>query len=64
HARGFYNDTITEWNDRVQKVPSNLVAVLARMSTRVLFCADEDVELPVRLTSEGLQTEPPAGSAG
>ena len=30
-ARGFDNGTVTEWNGRVQKVPSNLVARLAHV---------------------------------
>ena len=64
HARGFYNDTVTEWNGRVQKVPSNLVAGLARMSTRALFAADEQVELPPRLTSAGDPPNPPPGASG
>ncbi|MCK5942056.1 MAG: LemA family protein, partial [Planctomycetes bacterium] len=50
HARGFYNDTITEWNDRVEQVPSVLVAKLAGMAPRPLFAAGEEVDLPPRLT--------------
>ena len=49
HARGFYNDTVTEWNDRVQKVPSSILASLAKMEARPLFASGEDVELPPRL---------------
>lgn len=48
HARGFYNDTVTEWNGRVEKVPSNLVASLAKMQTRPLFAAGEEAGLPPR----------------
>jgi LemA protein len=49
HARGFYNDTVTEWNDRVQQVPSNLVALLAKMAPKPLFAAGEEAERPPRL---------------
>ncbi len=49
HARGFYNDTVTEWNDRVQKVPSRLIAAAAGMRSKRLFETGDEVELPPRL---------------
>ena len=49
HARGFWNDTVTEWNDRVQKIPSRLVASLAGMTPRPLFAAGDEVALPPQL---------------
>ena len=48
---------------RVQKVPPNVVAILARMSKRALCSADEDAELSVRLASEDAQTDLTARSA-
>jgi len=49
HARGFYNDTVTEWNNRVEQVPSSLIAGMAKMASKPLFEAGEEVELPPRL---------------
>ena len=49
HARGFYNDTVTEWNDRTQQVPSKLVAAAAGMRAKRLFETGDEVELPPRL---------------
>lgn len=49
HARSFWNDTVTEWNDRVQQVPSRLVASLAGMAPRPLFATADDVALPPQL---------------
>ncbi|MCB9877113.1 MAG: LemA family protein [Planctomycetes bacterium] len=49
HARSFYNDTVTEWNDRVQQVPSTLVAIAAGMRPQPLFATGLDERLPKRL---------------
>ncbi len=49
HARGFYNDTVTEWNDRTQQVPSKLVAAAAGMRPKRLFETGDEVDLPPRL---------------
>jgi LemA protein len=41
HARTMYDDIVSEWNDRIAKVPSNLVARLCRHRPAPLFAARE-----------------------
>lgn len=49
HSRGFYNDVVTEWNDRVATFPSLLVARLCRWREAALFQVATDERLPARL---------------
>lgn len=50
HARTFYDDVVTEWNDRIAKFPSSLVAMLAGCREAPLFSAECDEKLPPRLS--------------
>ncbi len=50
HARSFYDDVVTEWNDRIEKFPSSTVASLAGCKEAPLFAAECDETLPPRLT--------------
>ncbi|MEQ1634035.1 MAG: LemA family protein, partial [Planctomycetota bacterium] len=49
HARTCYNDAVTEWNDRLQQFPSNLVASAAGHQAAAVFAAEVDESLPPRL---------------
>ena len=49
HSRIFYNDIVTEWNDRLAKVPSSVVARTAGMQSAPLFAAECAEALPPRL---------------
>ena len=49
HARTFYGDVVTEWNDRIAKFPSSLVAATAGCKEAPLFSAECDEKLPPRL---------------
>jgi LemA protein len=50
HSRTFYDDVVTEWNDRIAKFPSSLVAMLAGCREAPLFSAECDEKLPPRIT--------------
>jgi len=50
HARSFYNDIVTEWNDRIAQFPSSMVAGLCRYAEAPLFAAEIDEKLPPRLS--------------
>lgn len=50
HARTCYNDAVTEWNDRLQQFPSNLVASAAGHQVAAVFAAEVDESLPPRLS--------------
>jgi LemA protein len=45
-ARQIYNDTVLSHNNRVQTVPSNIVASLTGFETRPFFDAPESAEQP------------------
>jgi LemA protein len=49
HARSFYNDVVTEWNDRIASFPSSLVAAACRHQPAPLFAAACEEKLPPRL---------------
>lgn len=49
HTRGFYNDIVTEWNDRVAQFPSLLVARTAGWREAAVFAIEADESLPPRL---------------
>ena len=49
HSRTFYDDVVTEWNDRIAKFPSSLVAMLAGCKEAPLFAAECEEKLPPRL---------------
>lgn len=49
HARTFYDDIVTEWNSRIEKFPSGLVARAAGCRQAPLFSAECDEKLPPRL---------------
>ena len=47
YARGFYNDTVLTYNNKVQMVPSNIVAGICGFKKAAFFEADEkDKETP------------------
>jgi LemA protein len=46
-SRRFYNNNVRAYNERVQSVPSNLVAKLFGFRTRSYFEIDEMTEPPV-----------------
>lgn|SRR5690606_26379261 len=48
-ARQIYNDTVLTYNNRVQTVPSNVVASLAGFDTRDFFDAPESAAEPPRV---------------
>lgn len=48
-ARQIYNDTVLTHNNRVQTVPSNIVASLAGFETREFFDAPESADEPPRV---------------
>jgi LemA protein len=48
HTRQLYNDVVREWNDRLQRFPSSLVAKLARGRPAPFFAGD-DQPVPPRL---------------
>ncbi len=49
HARTFYDDVVTEWNNRIAQFPSSVVASLAGCKDAPLFAAECDEKLPPRL---------------
>ena len=49
HARSFYNDVVSEWNDRIASFPSSLVARVCRHAEAPLFAAEIEAKLPPRL---------------
>ena len=49
HARGFYNEVVTEWNDRIAQFPSSLVAGACGYREAALFAAEIEAQLPPRL---------------
>ncbi len=49
HARTFYGDVVTEWNDRIAQIPSCLVAKASGCKPAPLFTAECDEKLPPRL---------------
>lgn len=49
HSRGFYNDVVTEWNDRVRQFPSVLVARACGHEEAPLFQVGEAERLPQQL---------------
>lgn len=49
HSRSFYNGIVTEWNDRLGKLPSSLVARSTGCRTAPLFAAECAEALPPRL---------------
>lgn len=49
HARTFYNDVVSEWNDRIASFPSSLVAGACRHAEAPLFAAGIEEKLPPRL---------------
>lgn len=47
YARGFYNDTVLTYNNKVEMVPSNIVAGICNFKKAAFFEADEkDKETP------------------
>lgn len=50
HSRSFYNRVVTEWNDRIAKFPSSLVARSRGHREAPLFAAECDETLPPRLS--------------
>jgi LemA protein len=49
HARGFYNEVVTEWNDRIAQFPSSLVAGACGYRESALFAAEIEAQMPPRL---------------
>jgi LemA protein len=49
HARGFYNEVVTEWNDRIAQFPSSLVAGACGYREAALFAAEIAEQMPPRL---------------
>ena len=49
HARTFYGDIVTEWNDRIAQFPSGVVARAAGCKEAPLFAAACEERLPARL---------------
>lgn len=50
HTRSFYNDVVTEWNDRIASFPSLLVARACGHREATLFATDDGEALPPRLS--------------
>jgi len=50
HARTFYGDIVTEWNDRIAKFPSGIVARAAGCKEAPLFAAECEERLPAKLS--------------
>lgn len=50
HARGMYNDVVSEWNSRLEQFPSSFVAGVCRYRPAALFAAECDEQLPPRLS--------------
>jgi LemA protein len=48
HSRTFYNDVVTEWNDRIARFPALLVARACAHRAAALFAGGDD-DLPPRL---------------
>ncbi len=49
-ARQFYNDTVLTYNNKVQMIPSNLVANIAGFKTATFFEADEEERKNVKVS--------------
>ena len=47
YARQFYNDSVQDWNTKIAKVPSNLVAGMFNFGPREYFEADDTSRGPV-----------------
>jgi LemA protein len=47
YARQFYNDTVQDWNTRIQRFPGNLVAGAFKFTPREYFEADDTSRGPV-----------------
>jgi LemA protein len=62
-ARRFYNGNVRDFNQRVQSVPSNLVATLGRFTVRQYFQIDEAVERDVPEVSLGTGAVGPTETA-
>lgn len=50
HARGMYNDVVTEWNNRLEQFPSSFVANACRYRPAALFAAECEEKRPPRLS--------------
>jgi LemA protein len=47
YARQFYNDTVQDWNTRIQRFPGNLIAGAFKFTPREYFEADDTSRGPV-----------------
>ncbi|MCZ7536399.1 MAG: LemA family protein [Acidimicrobiia bacterium] len=49
YARQFYNDTVLKYNNKIQTVPSNIVAGMFKFSEREYFEGDDESRGPVKV---------------
>ncbi len=50
YARQFYNDTVLQYNTKIQSVPANLIAGPLHFEQREYFEADDDSRGPVKVS--------------
>lgn len=50
YARQFYNDTVLKYNNKIQTIPSNIIAGMFNFNEREYFEGDEESRGPVRVS--------------
>jgi LemA protein len=64
-ARRFYNNNVRVYNERVQSIPTNLVAAVGHFTTKEYFEVDEAVvSAPVAVDFEAAPTDGPSSEGG